>query len=107
MRFSAVIAPLMTLDVDAQTLAWSVPLYAQAPPWQIAPFGDGTRGMLAHTPFMPDWDPDSRTVMLLSDAGEAGIVLAGRAQIGDSFQTQPPGTPCAATDALEDSGWKR
>ena len=86
----------MTRDVQGQSLAWSAPLYAQVPPWQITPFDDRARGTLADTPFMPDWDPDSRTVMLLSDAGEAGIVLAGRAQIGDSFQTQPPGTPWLA-----------
>jgi hypothetical protein len=90
------IASLMAQGVSGQTLVWSAPLYAQVPPWQIAPFGDGTRGTLADSPFMPDWDPDSRTVMLLSDVGEAGIVLAGRAQIGDSFQTQPPGTPWLA-----------
>ena len=89
------IASLMTRDVQGQSLAWSAPLYAQVPPWQLGPFGKRERGILASTPFMPSWDPDARSVMLLSDAGEPGIVLAGRAQIDDSFQTQPPGDATA------------
>ena len=72
------------------------------PPWQLAPFGENARGTLADTPFMPDWDPDARSVMLLSDAGDPCVVLAGRAQIRDSFQTQPPGTPWLAKIARAD-----
>lgn len=40
--------------------------------------------------------------MLLSDAGTPGIVLAGRAQVDYSFQTQPPGTPWLAKIAQAD-----
>jgi hypothetical protein len=66
------------------------------PPWQVA-FGEQRRGTLADSPFMPDWDPSSRRVMFISDAGEPGIVLAGRAEISDvGMPVQPAGTPWLA-----------
>ena len=96
------IALFVMHEADAQTLAWSAPLYGQVPPWQLAPFDENARGTLADTSFMPDWDPDARSVMLLSDAGTPGVVLAGRAQIRDAFQIQPPGTPWLAKIAQAD-----
>lgn len=69
----------------AQTLAWQVPIYAAVPPFgsirpheQIAERHE--RAGLADSPFLTRSDPDSRTVLVSSTAGEPGLVLVGRAQ---------------------------
>lgn len=96
------IASLVPPNAGAQSLLWSAHLHGEVPPWQIPSFGERSRGTLVATPLMPSWDPDSRSVMLLSDAGEPGIVLAGSAQVGDSIQTEPPGTPWLSKIARSD-----
>ncbi|HEY0181158.1 MAG TPA: hypothetical protein VGC30_16210 [Dokdonella sp.] len=106
--FGMAAALLLSQSAAAQSLVWTESLYAHVPPWRDALFDAGQGGNLIDSPSMPDWDANTRSVMLLSEAGEPGIVLAGRAQIEDvSLPIQPAGTPWLAKIARTDGALLR
>jgi outer membrane protein assembly factor BamB len=81
----------------AQSIAWESSVYATVPAYgsdvgsQRAsyPHASDMLGDLVQSPFLTRSDPTSRAVMLLSTAGEPGIVLAGRAQIAEGDRYVP------------------